>query len=220
MEASDLILTNVAEEKVADDLLAALSDLAYATPGAVQSQPKRKHKSRFFFTLTKSMSSSIDGRVRKFKPRQMVHIDEEVEKRLKVYKDEMPQVLTQNIDQVREFFLTVVGPRSLAGGAGAGQAKEVVQRMLNTEIDGSQFDKFDRMSRAAVNIVMAKFVAQYYGLPVKAAYRILTDILPRPPQTIPVPHEPYESRHARGRKENAERAKETVEKSKEQTSPK
>ncbi len=201
--ASDLILTDTEGEAAADELLAALSDLAYATPTTTV-RPKRKFKSRFFFRISRAIAVDVAEHKKRSTAKVMEHVDAEVEKRLKTYKTEAPEAIATNIKSVREFFLNVIGPRSLASSAGSSQAREVVQRLLNTEIDATQFDKFERMSHEAVNILMAKFVAQYYGLPVKAAYRILVSIQPRQPMSLPIPAQApqtYESRHAKGRKD-------------------
>ncbi len=217
--APDLILTDAEGEAQADELLAALSDLAYATPTTHQPEIVRKHKSRFFFHLSSSLADDVQRRRKKVKPKVMVHIDQEIEKRLKDYKAEIPEPLAANILAVREFFLTRIGPRSMASGAGSTQAKQVVQRLLNTEIDSTQFDKFERMSHEAVNLVMAKFIARYYGLPKKDAVTLLASLQPRQPMYAPIPAQPpatpYESRHAKGRKENAQRENKDTDKGQE-----
>ncbi len=222
MEAKALILTDPVAESAADELLASLSDIAYAAPRKERPvETKSKYKSRFFFKINKSLTVSIQDRARKFVPKSRVHIDDEVSKRLRAYKKELPTQLGANINAIREFFLTTIGPRSLAGGAGAIQAREVVQRMLKTEVDSTQFDKFERMSHVAVNIVMAKFVAKYYGLPVSAATKILADIAPNRPQTVVVPNEAYEAkqnmpRHVRNKENVGLENKESANKGKEQ----
>ncbi len=211
--AEDLILTDTVGEEAADELLAALSDLAYSTP-VTKTPTKRKHTSRFFFRISRAVAVDVEAHKKRLVPKVMEHIDAEVEKRLKTYKKEVPPTIATNIEVVREFFLNVIGPRSLASSAGSSQAREIVQRMLNTEVDSTQFDKFERMSHEAVNIIMAKFVAQYYGLPIKAARRILASIQPRTPMSMPMPLQqatsPYESRHSKGRKD-VQRQKDTDE---------
>lgn len=211
IDAQELILTDTEGEAAADELLAALSDLAYATP-VTQAPARKKYQSRFFFKLSRAIAVDVEEHKKKLIPKVMEHVDAEVEKRLKTYKKEVPPTIASNIEAVREFFLNVIGPRSMASSAGSSQAREIVQRLLNTEVDSTQFDKFERMSHEAVNIIMAKFVAQYYGLPVKAARAILASIQPRPPMSMPVPMQalaPYESRHAKGRKDVQDRQKDT-----------
>lgn len=204
MENGGLVPNDVAGEEAADELLAALSDIAYSDPHVplLQDVPA-KYSSRFFFTISESMTDYVKGRQAKVKPKQMVHIDSEIEKRLTAYKGELPEQLKSNISAVREFFLTEIAPLSLSSGAGAIQAKEIAQRMLGTEIDSTQFDKFERMGQAAVNIRMAKFVANYYSLPLGNAAKILESIVPRPPITVPL-EQPYEPRHTKARRDRNE----------------
>jgi len=186
MESGPVLSTH-AEQEAADELLAALSDIAYASPEVELIKKSGKHKSKFFFQLDPSFSQATRLRAKTFKKKKIAHIDDHIIKRLKAYRKEVPDLLEPNITKVREFFLKEIAPRTLAGGPGMLQARDVVQRLLNTEIDGTQFDKFERMSHAAVSMVMAKFVAHYYGLPIDAATKILIDIAPRQPSFIPVP---------------------------------
>jgi hypothetical protein len=203
MEESPILSTQV-ESDAMDEFNEALSDLAYANPVIKHTPPKKKHSSRFFFTQDVSVSETIKTRAKKFKPKKMIHVDNEVESRLKLYKTQAPKQVSANMEKVREFFLTVVGPRSLAGNGGATQAKEVVQRMLNTEIGGEIFDKFDRMSQVAANMVMAKFIAKYYNLPATYAQKLVESIQPKQANIIPIPNplaDPnYEPRHLRNKK--------------------
>jgi hypothetical protein len=207
------------ELEVADELVASLSEMAYPTKQVEVDPPERKkrYKSRFFFMIDSSIHDLVKSRSRVVKGKKLRHVDEEIENRLKAYKSELSPKLAQNLDAVREFFLTVIGPRTLAGSAGADQAKEIVQRLLNTEVDSTQFDKFDRMSHMAVSLAMADFIAKYYKLPKSATQQILASIMPRQPMSIPIPplqESNYESRHAKARRETAsQRAKEASERS-------
>lgn len=201
MEASDLILTDAAAEKEADDLLLALTDLAYSSPNPLEVKDStRKFRSRFFFKLSKSFASEIKQQKQNVKRKKLVPVDIDLKLRLKDYKKDIPQEVKRNMLNVREFFLTQIGPLTLAGGAGAGQAKEIVQRMLNTAVDGTQFDKFERMSHEAVNLRMARFIAKYYGLEKSAVDKLLTSIAPKTQTIVPIPMpapQPYESRNAK-----------------------
>lgn len=204
--ASNLILTDQAQEDAADELLAALSDLAYPREKdelvIVDSQPS-KFKSKFFFKPTKSLTEEVDKRKDSFKKKKLVHVDDLVTKRLKDYKKTMPDELEGNIEAVREFFLKVIGPKALAGSAGISQARDIVQRLLGSEVDSTQFVQFDRMSREAISILMANFIAEYYELPRKHAQRLVDSIKPKRPVTIPLPPS-YESRHEKARKHREE----------------
>lgn len=182
--ASSLILTDKEGEDQQDDILAALSEMAYATTPKrdrlIVVDEKKRHKSRFFFVLSDSIAKEVQKAKKKVAKKELDHIDTEVEARLKQLKKVMPKELEANIKEVREFFLTEIGPRTLAGGAGSVQARAVVQRLLGSEIDGTQFAKFERMSHEAVNIRMAKFIARYYGLPQSVCTKLLESVMPRP----------------------------------------
>lgn len=188
MSAADLILTDKEGEDQADDMLAALSEIAYATPQHREAAPKKKRfKSRFFFVLSASIVDEAKSRAHKVKPKQVEYVDAEIDTRVKTLRKDMPKDLEARIETVREFFLREIGPRTLAGGAGSVQARSVVEKLLNTQVDGTQFAKFERMSHEAVNIRMAKFIAKFYGLPRRDVARLLTSIEARPQQPIMIP---------------------------------
>jgi hypothetical protein len=208
--ASSLILTDKAGEDRADDLLAALSEMAYATTPRkdVVIKKEKRFKSRFFFVLSDSIADEVEKSKKKVVKKELDHIDDEVETRLKELRRKMPKELEANIKAVREFFLTEIGPRTLAGGAGSVQAKEVVQRLLGTPVDGTQFAKFERMSHEAVNIRMAKFIARYYKLPQRDCQKLLESIMPRPVM-FPIPN--AQDHHERPRHTKKDKKADTTE---------
>ena len=181
-------LVPVSDEELAneDAMLASLSDIAYSTITPKPAKPVTVRKSRFFFRLSKSFADELEAKKREFVPKQMVHIDAEVDKRLKSYRTQVPAELAHNIDNVREFFLQEIAPITMAAGAAANQALEVVRRLVKSDVDGTQFEKFERMMALAVDIKMARFVARALGLTKVEASEILQAMKPRPPQIIPV----------------------------------
>jgi len=185
-EANKLVPVEQSELDNADDLLASLSDIAYSTAPTKPVKESKARKSRFFFKLSKSFVEEVEAKKKVFVPRQMVHIDHEVEKRLKDYKQEIPSELEANINKVREFFLQEIAPITMAAGAGASQAQEVVKRLVNSDIDGTQFEKFEKMMAKAVDIKMARFVARQLGMTKKEAAEILAEMKPRIPQIVPI----------------------------------
>lgn len=189
MEDGGLIGATNEETQASDDFISALSTVAYAgTPELDIVDDVRRGRSRFFFKVTPSLSQHVRQRAVKLKPKKLQHVDQVITDRTKAYKREIPDQLSANMERVREFFLKVLGPKTLAGAPGSQQARQVVQRLLNTEVDGQAFAKFDRMSETAVSLVMARFVASYYGLPKSAVQTLLDSITPRAPMIVPIPH--------------------------------
>lgn len=204
MEEGKLIESTDKEIQANDDFISALSTVAYAglDIDELEIVDDTKPKSRFFFQVSESISQHVKKRAVKMKPKKLQHIDQVITDRLKTYKKEVPAELTNNIEQVREFFLKTIGPLTLAGGPGTIQARDVVQRLLNSEVDGQLFAKFDRMSEAAVTMVMAKFIAKYYRLPRTAEQAIIDSIAPRQPMVVPIPYpEPRNVPNRRNTKE-------------------
>lgn len=185
-EANPLVIASEEEMDAADNMLASLSDIAYSTAPAKAQVVQSKRKSRFFFRLSKSFSEEVAERKQSFTPKQMTHVDAEVGKRLKEYRLEIPAELADNIDSVREFFLREIAPVTLATGAGATQAREVVKRLVGSDVDGTQFEKFERMMSHAVDIKMARYVARMLGLTKVEAVEILQLMKPRQPQIVPI----------------------------------
>lgn len=186
-ETNKLVLATHEEEDAADNLLVSLSNIAYSAEPVSKAKKRKSHRSRFFFRISDSIATEVKKKRKVFKPKEMVHVDAEVEQRLKVYKQEIPAELSQNIDEVREFFLREIAPITMATGAGSSQAKEVVKRLLGSDVDNTQFEKFERMTQLAVNIKMARFVSRRFGMTKKEARDILEAMIPRPPTLIPIP---------------------------------
>lgn len=185
-KASPLVPMTKQDEDVHDEVLASLSQLAYSS-ATIKPKVRKKRHSRFFFRINPSFAQEVKAKKQSVLPKKLQPIDSEVDNRVATYKKELPAELSGNIDAVREFFLRDIGPLSLATSAGATQAMEVVKRLLNTDVDSTQFEKFERMSHAAVNLKMARFIARYYKLPKREAQRIIDAIAPKQPTFIPIP---------------------------------
>ncbi len=217
MANNDLVLTTHAQEEEHDALLASIGELARPSSRKAEPAPKvikNRYRSRFFFHVSESFVEAVEKRKKTMAKTGMEHVDDEITKRLAAYKVTMPKVMSVNIEKVREFFLTEIAPRTVSIGAGADQARDVVQRLLGSAIDGTQFSKFERMNAAAVDILMAKFIAKQFKLPAADAQRLLAIITPQVPVTVPVPlptkegqsdaPPPYESRHAKAKRKRKE----------------
>jgi hypothetical protein len=106
-------------------------------------------------------------------PKAVEHIDAEVESRLLTYRKEMPDILRNKVEKVREFFLTEIAPLTLASGGGNSQSREVVQRLLDTDVDTAMFARFENMVNRAATIKMAEFTLEYFQLPKEYLQSIL-----------------------------------------------
>lgn len=203
---SHLSLSTKKQENAADDLLAALTVLAHPTqpsqqPTAPTSAPKKKKKkvtksrrSRFFFTPTTSFDESLNATKKVVAPHALNMLTEEVEVRKNSYSEELPTTLQANIERVREFFLNDLGPLTLAVQAGTSQAREVVQRTLNAEIDNTQFAQFERMVATGSQLLMARYIAKYLGLPRSTVEALVSSIQPKQPANIIFPALPDDER--------------------------
>jgi hypothetical protein len=161
--------TPLEELEKADALMAALTNLAYSSEDKKKKpkpnpRPKGSRTSRFWFTLT-SVEVDVEEQKLKMAPKALEHIDEEVSVRLKKYKKELSPDLRKNIEVVREFFLKELAPLTIATDGGVTQAKEVVQRLLDTEVDSALVDKFNNMANRAAVMRLALFVLDYFNLP-------------------------------------------------------
>lgn len=180
----DLFLTDEEGEQKQDELLGALTRMAYKTPLVKEVKidtAKSKWKSKFFFKPSKSFDESLA----KVKQQSKKAVSKDIEifegaitKRTLEYSKDLPPALGKHIDGVREFFLSELGPRIFATNVGGAQAKDIAQKVLQAEVDPSMFAKFDRMTAVAADIRMARFVARYMKLSVKDAQEILAASMP------------------------------------------
>lgn len=142
-----------------ETLAVSLSRLAYSIPKKVN------RRSRFWFSMDIPGPATISTDERaQMAPRKLDHIDSEIVERLSTYQLNSPRVFQGNIEQVREFFLNEIAPKTLAVSGGTTQATEVLKRMLETDIDASTAQRFLNMINRASTLKMAQFVATYFGL--------------------------------------------------------
>ena len=141
-----------------------LQRLAYKSPDQ-KAQSKATgtvtRKSRFFFRLKEE-----EPDLKKLMaPKPVVHVDDEVVKRVASYTKEVAPELKLNLEAVREFFLTEVAPLTLAASGGAIQATDVIQRMVDSEVDPAMRGRFEQMVNRAAVLRMGLFVTKYFKLP-------------------------------------------------------
>lgn len=144
------------EGQVLEDALAAsLGRLAYSIPKKVN------RRSRFWFTMDAPVLSVSKEEMA---PKKLEHIDSEIVDRLTLYQKTSPGIFQGNIEDVREFFLNEIAPKTLAVSGGTTQAAEVLRRLLDTDIDQSTAQRFTNMINRAATLRMAQFVVSYFGL--------------------------------------------------------
>lgn len=195
MAGEHLILTDEKGEKQQDDMLARLSQIARPIDEPAAKKKKKRvvsktrmlqknpnRKSSFFFRPSESFDAEIRKQQEAVKPKKLKHADREIVQRTRKLRREMPPVLSQNIDEVRELFLQQIAPLTLAAQSGTMQARTVAQRLLKTEIGSQPFVQFERMVEVGAQIQMAKFVAKYMGLPAREWRSILESIAPKQQQ--------------------------------------
>lgn len=179
MVSSPLLLSTKKEEEASDALLAALSTIAHVQATPKPAKPKRQRRSRFFFKPTISFKDDLDDRKKISLPKEVEIVDEQISKRQKTYKQELPSELSSNIEEIREFWLKNIAPLTLAAQSGSQQAKDVVQRTLDTAIDETPFAQFERMVQIATLHKMSRYIVDYMGLPKSYATQISESLIPQ-----------------------------------------
>lgn len=216
MSADKLFTNDLKAEQNMDDLFASLTNIAYATPSADPNSPfnpkniqddefvedvdssyspKKKYKSRFFYTPTKSFDDELDESKAEIKPTTLALVDQEVNDRSVSYKEELTDELVNRIDIIREFFLKEIAPKMFAAQSGIVQARMVAELALGAQVDNTHFSQFERMLSTAVTVKMARFITEYLGLPKAQSQELLSFLKPNTnPFVIPVPLEQHERR--------------------------
>lgn len=184
--SNHLLLSTKAEEDSKDDLLSALSNIAYVTPQASVARTTkppvvvRKKRNRFFYKPTRSFSEDVAERKASTEPPSTLdYINQEVEDRTEAYRDQLPPSLSKNISTVREFFLNEIDPLVLGVQGGLAQAQDVVQKTLDSAVDPLPFAQFERMVAHARLYKMASFIAKYMKLPKTAIDDLLYAVQPK-----------------------------------------
>jgi hypothetical protein len=180
-EAIDV--SDPADEARQDAVLSGLTNMAYSGGKKPITRPvkNRRESNPFFYYRTESFSEAVGIQKAAIKPQNeaMLHIDREVEDRLKTYEKELSDSLEKNIEAVREFFLTDIDPLSLGIQGGTAQVHSLMMRLLPDGIDTEQFTQFVHMAKQARKIKMANFIASYMGLDSSDAERIAESLTPK-----------------------------------------
>ncbi len=156
------------QENAADALMAALTNIGQAhkveQKKSNRTGPPGDRRSRFFFAPTMSFTEDVEIRKKVSLPREVEIVDEQIEARKKTYEKQLPTKLNKNLEQVREFWLNQVAPLALAAQSGSEQARDVINRTLNVEIDSTSFMQFQLMLNQGTKVKLADYVTKYLGL--------------------------------------------------------
>jgi len=191
MAGEHLILTDEAGEQQQDEMFARLSQIAkplnddgrkrkkqIKSSGSIMKRNSDRPSS-FFFKPSESFDAIIERNKQAAKPKKLKHADDDITKRTRKMRKELPPVLLQNIDDVREMFLQQIAPKTFAAQTGTLQARTVAQRLLKTDVDAKPFVQFERMVEVGMQIQMAKFVTKYMGLPAREWRNVLEALTPK-----------------------------------------
>lgn len=177
--------------EASNELVAALGVMVhrYDGPDAPEKEKakKKRFKSRFFFVPSKSLDEETDELEESMKPRQIVHADEHVTKRIEKLKLEFAPEFDKRHTAVREYFLTEIAPKLVSVKSGSDQAMMMLSQMFQSQLDPTAFNQFEQMSRAAARLMMAEYITKFFGLPKKRALELVAAITPMRPQTVAIP---------------------------------
>jgi hypothetical protein len=171
------------DEARQDAVLSNLTNMAYSGGKKPITRPVRNRRANnpFFYYRTESFAEAVGVQKASVEPQKqaMQHIDQEVEDRLKTYEKELSASLEENIEKVREFFLTEIDPLSLGIQGGTAQVHSLMTRIFPDGIDTEQFVQFVHMAKQARKIKMANFIAGYMGLELSDAEKIIDSLNPK-----------------------------------------
>lgn len=149
----------------ADATLDALTNLAYSVKPETPEPKKAGNRTSQFWFKVESIEEVVAKAKVDMAPKQVEHVDAAVTKRMASYKTQLSPMLKNNIEVVREFFLNELTPLTVASEGGITQAKEVVQRLLDTQVDSALIDRFRGMASRAAVLRLAIFMVEYFKLP-------------------------------------------------------
>ena len=171
-----------------DDMLSRVAT-PIAPVKAVAPTLKKRHRSRFFFSMFEDEIASLKREAVPVKPepenKEAIQYAEALGKTL-------PPVLKENIVTVRDFFIKEIAPLTLALGAGASQASEAIKAVTGSEVELSTLVKFEKMAHHAVVIKMSHFIERFLKLPANSTGELISAANPSQPKRFPDPYVPQE----------------------------
>lgn len=129
---------------------------------------------RFFYRPSEDPSYVAKKRKREFSNRtKVIPQNKDSIAREESYAKDLPKIIEKDLEKVREYFLKDLAPKYFAAQAGIDQAKQVLSRVLDSEVDPTQFGQFDVLLKKSLSQSMARFIQTYVGLSEKDMDSIL-----------------------------------------------
>lgn len=169
-------------QNLADALASSLTTVAASTP---KSKPKekeakklvtRKYNSSFFFSLKdeyleqERMRRMTEVKVLPSSTKAVVDASKELEKIL-------PSRLEPNIEEVRDFFLHDLGPKTLASMSGLDEACAIIEQITGASVDRNTVDSFRRIMVQGSRLKMVQFVSKYLDLSEQSIKDLMTSVV-------------------------------------------
>lgn len=162
-----------------DGILAELSSVAQMRPppdgGPGIKRSLNPLRSRFIFKLRGPSDEEVRRKELTERP-ELPRSTKEVDDRSESYSVELPGLMEDRLNKIREFMLQELAPRMLAAQAGITQARYVVDRVAGAQMDDSTEHFFNQLMVKAANLRMCKFIAEYFGLQVEEVEGLLKQL--------------------------------------------
>lgn len=129
----------------------------------IKQSSTRKFSSSFFF----SMKGEYAEKERMRRMSEVKTLPSSTEAVLKVSKEvekALPRQMEPNIEEVRNFFLHTLGPKTLASMSGLEEACAIIERITGASVDRNTVDSFRRIMIQGSRIKMVQFVSKFLDL--------------------------------------------------------
>lgn len=184
------------------DFLDRLGNLAFAKSASLKKKETVKDRyaeCRWFFVLPQDFAEENKNDVG-IEQLEVPPFNLEILKRAESFKNNVGTPVATNIDTVSHFLLNEITPMLLGLDGGVEQARSVINDTVS-DVDPYPFLTLELLTREAVKMKLAKFVAEYFDLPSSEVDTIIARILPPKQREVVVPVPMEGSRYEQSRVE-------------------
>lgn len=177
-----------------NDFLQRLGTLAYAVDKSKETDAEtearkekeaEKYSSRFFFILPEDFAEANRNTTGiEQLPEEPFNL--EVVQRAESYKDNIGKPVKHNMDIVCSFILKEITPLLLGLDGGIEQARSIIYNTVS-DCDPYPFTTLELLTREAVKIKLASFIADYFDLGEDEVEKLVAKILPPKQREVVVP---------------------------------